>query len=87
VAILVGAAVYILSIRFLRALPAGDISRLRAMIRPLPAAFRAVAELGLRALVTAEMAPPSPVGARSVSTGQPQPLAAALGIRGGRNAD
>jgi O-antigen/teichoic acid export membrane protein len=87
VAILVGAAVYILSIRFLRALPAGDIGRLRAMIRPLPAPFRAVAELGLRALVTAGMAPPSPVGARSVSTGQPQPLAAALGIRGGRNAD
>jgi len=93
VAIPAGAAVYIVSIRFLRALPAGDIDRLRAMIRPLPAPFRTVAELGLRAIAAAETVPPSPVGApsasplQSVSPRQPQPLATALGIQGGRNAD
>jgi O-antigen/teichoic acid export membrane protein len=88
VAIPAGAAVYIVSIRLLRALPAGDINRLRGMIRPLPAPLRAVAELGLRALAATEMAPPSPVGARSVSPDQPPPLAAAaVGMQGGRNAD
>jgi O-antigen/teichoic acid export membrane protein len=85
VAILAGAAVYIVSVRLLRALPASDIDRLRAMIRPLPAPFRAVAELGLRALA-AETAPQSPVGAPAMPADQPPPLAAALGIRGGRNA-
>jgi O-antigen/teichoic acid export membrane protein len=88
VALPAGAAVYIVSIRLLRALPAGDINRLRGMIRPLPAPFRAIAELGLRALAATEMAPPSPVGARSVSPDQPPPLAAAaVGMQGGRNAD
>jgi O-antigen/teichoic acid export membrane protein len=92
VAIPVGAAVYVVSVRLLRALPAGDIDRLRAMIRPFPAPFRAVTELGLRGLAAAKPAP-SPVAAppvsphRSVSPNQPQPLAAALGIQGGRNAD
>ena len=61
--------------------------------RPLPAPFRTVAELGLRAIAAAETGPPSPVGApsvsplQSVSPRRPQPLAAALGIQGGRNAD
>jgi O-antigen/teichoic acid export membrane protein len=84
-AILAGAATYMLSIRLLQALPPGDIERLRAISRLLPAGLRTGFELWLRILAgSADGERPSPVGALAAKSSQPPPLAAAPG---GRNAN
>jgi hypothetical protein len=88
VAILAGAAAYMISIRLLHALPAGDIERLRTILQPLPAGLRTAADLGLRILTGgADGGHPSPAGALAAKSNQPQPLAAATGAPGRRNAN
>ena len=87
-AILAGAVVYMISIRILRALPVGDIERLRTIIRLLPAGLRTAAELALRMLAgSADRGRPSPAGTHAAKPGRPLPLAAATGAPGGRNAN
>jgi len=80
-AILSGGVVYLVTVRALRALPASDIERLRAVVRPLPGWLRSSTEFALWVI-----SPPPGRGHRSAPAGAPaQPLSTAIESKGGHS--
>ena len=74
-AIAAGAAAYVAAVKLLRALPAGDIERLRALFRSLPIRLQRPAEMALRLIGDGPVVPCRAAGAAFAAT------------RGARDAD